>query len=161
MCHFISGFVSVRHNQIVIGNPKSHSDATVHSGMDDWREFELIKDDKINIRVAKDDDKNAYLATMMVILDNKLTRAKLAKLHSPSTTKNGDKFYWNRNGYHRTGDKPAIICADGSKEWLVDGKRHRNNDQPAIIWAGGSKEWWVNGKCHRNNGQPAVIWADS
>ena len=122
MCQFISGFISVRHNQIVIGDPKNHSGAIVDSGMDDWREFELIKDDKIDIRVAVDDDKNAYLATMMVLLDNKLTRVKLAKLYSPSTNKYGDKFYWNRNGYHRTGDKPAVIWADGTKEWWVNGK---------------------------------------
>ena len=35
------------------------------------------------------------------------------------------------------------------------GELHRENDLPAIIYANGKKEWWVNGKQHRDAG-PAV-----
>ena len=33
---------------------------------------------------------------------------------------------------------------------------HRE-DGPAIIYANGDKEWYFNGECHREDG-PAVIW---
>jgi hypothetical protein len=40
---------------------------------------------------------------------------------------------------HRDGDKPAIIHADGSKEWYKDGKVHRDNDKPSVIVHNGNK----------------------
>jgi len=55
-------------------------------------------------------------------------------------------------------DGPAIIWADGSQYWYINGKQHRV-DGPAIIWADGSQEWYINGKQHRENG-PAKILAD-
>ena len=40
---------------------------------------------------------------------------------------------------------PAIVRADGHKEWWQYGQRHRI-DGPAIERAGGTKEWHINGK---------------
>ena len=59
----------------------------------------------------------------------------------------GKEYWYNANGKcHRGNDQPAIIRADGTKEWRLHGSWHRGNDQPAIIHADGTKEWWVNGK---------------
>ena len=55
--------------------------------------------------------------------------------------------------FHRE-DGPAIEYPNGSKEWLIDGKRHRE-DGPAIEYKNGRKEWWLNGKLHRLDG-PAI-----
>ena len=57
-------------------------------------------------------------------------------------------------------DEPAVIKADGTKEWWYLGQRHNEfNDEPAVIKANGTKEWWRNGKLGRLNG-PAVEYAD-
>ena len=40
-------------------------------------------------------------------------------------------------------DGPAVERINGSKEWLVNGKRHRV-DGPAIIHDNGNLEWWLN-----------------
>ena len=41
--------------------------------------------------------------------------------------------------------KPKIDV-DGNQRWFdVNGQHHRL-DGPAVIWADGSQEWWVNGK---------------
>jgi hypothetical protein len=58
---------------------------------------------------------------------------------------------------HRT-DGPALVYADGSCAWFVDGKRHRV-DGPAVEYKDGYQEWWVDGKRHRVDG-PAVVRAD-
>ena len=62
-----------------------------------------------------------------------------------------DKTYaaqlWYKEGnFHREGDQPAIIYADGSQEWFKEGKFHRDGDQPAIIYADGDQEWYKEGK---------------
>jgi hypothetical protein len=50
------------------------------------------------------------------------------------------------------------VLPDGSKEWLLNGKRHRT-DGPAVERPNGTKEWWLNGNLHRIDG-PAIEWAD-
>lgn len=64
--------------------------------------------------------------------------------------------YRNEAGkLHRT-DGPALVHANGDREWWVNGKRHRT-DGPALVRANGCKEWWFNGKrfvnttSYRNN----------
>ena len=54
-------------------------------------------------------------------------------------------------------DGPAIIAADGTQQWYVNGQLHRLHG-PAVIDADGTQEWWVNGQLHRLDG-PAVIGA--
>jgi hypothetical protein len=65
--------------------------------------------------------------------------------------------YQENKTLHRVGG-PAIECVDGSREWLIDGKRHRI-DGPAAEYANGGREWWVDGKLHRVDG-PAVVLSD-
>jgi ribosomal protein L25 (general stress protein Ctc) len=78
-----------------------------------------------------------------------------------NTDEDGTICYYNKDGQrHRENDQPAVIYADGTKEWWVNDKLHRENDQPAVIYADGTKEWWVNDKLHRENNQPAYISAD-
>jgi len=52
-------------------------------------------------------------------------------------------------------DGPAIIRADGSQLWYINGNRHREDD-PAVIYADGTQVWLINGKFHREDG-PAYI----
>jgi hypothetical protein len=42
-------------------------------------------------------------------------------------------------------DGPAVVYADGTKEWWVFGVRHRL-DGPAVEDPNGSSDYWVNGK---------------
>ena len=69
----------------------------------------------------------------------------------------GRKEYWVGGKQHRE-DGPAVIGSDGYKEYWVDGKLHREGG-PAVIRADGWEEYRVDGKRHREDG-PAVIWAD-
>ena len=97
--------------------------------------------------------------------------------------KNGNKFYYSDREMlirHRE-DGPAIVYANGSKSWYLNGERHREDgpacegtdsykawylngkrhreDGPAIEYADGSKEWYLNDKLHREDG-PASEWSD-
>ena len=67
---------------------------------------------------------------------------------------NGNKFYYNDNNELHREDGPAIERANGSKEWLINGKYHRE-DGPAIEYANGNKFWYIDGKRHREDG-PAI-----
>lgn len=64
------------------------------------------------------------------------------------------------NRLHRGKDEPAVIWANGSKHWYINGEYHREGDEPAIIWADGTREWYKNGLRHRDGDKPAVIEAD-
>lgn len=58
----------------------------------------------------------------------------------------GTIFYFKgrTDKLHRL-DGPAVIWADGTQMYYVDGKRHRT-DGPAVIWANGTQEYYVDGK---------------
>lgn len=60
------------------------------------------------------------------------------------------RYYNSAGQLHRT-DGPAVIRADGTKEWWQNDLRHRE-DGPAIVHTSGSMEWWQNGKLHREDG---------
>mgnify|MGYP000977611717 CR=1 FL=1 len=49
-------------------------------------------------------------------------------------------------------DLPAIVRANGSKEWWTNGRRHRDNGLPAIVRANGTQEYYNNGR------KPDIIW---
>ena len=153
MCEFISFFVSVKQNQLVCGNPTSHSNAPVHSGQLDWREAEWTEHG-LTVRVANDEDLNAYKATVLALCPD---REALVDRFSPSVDLDGNKYYFNINGFHCI-NGPAVEYADGYKAWWVDGKRHRI-DEPAVEYADGGKAWYVDGKCHRIDG-PDIEWAN-
>ena len=72
---------------------------------------------------------------------------------------NGTK-QWYRDGYiHREGDKPAIEYADGGLAWYEWGNRHRRFDLPALVKANGDQAWFIHDRPHRLEG-PAFISAD-
>ena len=88
---------------------------------------------------------------------------KYVQMHQESTGgpvigATGAKYWRNANSELHRLDGPAIVWADGSKEWYVDGIQHRL-DGPAIEWTNGEKRWYVNGKKHRLDG-PAAEWAN-
>eukprot|EP01117_Protostelium_nocturnum_P003151 TRINITY_DN14091_c0_g1_i1.p1 TRINITY_DN14091_c0_g1~~TRINITY_DN14091_c0_g1_i1.p1 ORF type:complete len:183 (+),score=27.57 TRINITY_DN14091_c0_g1_i1:77-625(+) len=74
------------------------------------------------------------------------------KLHRegdlPAIVESSGRQEWYKEGeLHRDDDKPAHIASDGTLMWLKCGLLHRNNkDLPAIIWADGTKEFHYNGK---------------
>jgi len=72
----------------------------------------------------------------------------------------GSKEWYQNDLLHRDGDKPAVINADGTKYWYQNDRLHRDNDQPAVIYSDGIKHWYRNGLLHRDNDQPAVIYSD-
>ena len=76
----------------------------------------------------------------------------------PFIDKLGTRRWYNNNDLlHRDNDLPAVITANGSQHWFINGKRHRDNDLPAIIYADGRQHWYINGEIHRDNDLPAVI----
>jgi hypothetical protein len=73
---------------------------------------------------------------------------------------NGTKHYYSDREMeilHRE-DGPAIVYANGSKSWYINGKCHRE-DGPAVEYTNGYKAWYINDKRHREDG-PAVEYAD-
>ena len=156
MCEFISFFVSVKKNSLVCGDPNSHSNTPVHSGLEDWREAEWT-DKGLEIRINPGEDLNAYKVTVLAKVK---TRAGLCKFLSGSKDLDGNRYWFNTKGLHRLGDKPAYVWAGGNKSWYKNGQHHRDGDEPACIWADGSQEWYKNGQHHRDGDEPACIWAD-
>ena len=69
----------------------------------------------------------------------------------------GDIQIWvTDEGLRHREDGPAIIHADGSEIWWVNGVKHRE-DGPAVVCPDGRKEWFINDKRHRADG-PALIY---
>ena len=58
---------------------------------------------------------------------------KTDKINKIKVKLQDDRVIWTYRGkFHRGGDLPAIIHADGYKEWWVNGKRKRSNYQNGI-----------------------------
>ena len=72
----------------------------------------------------------------------------------------GSQEWWWHGEHHRDGDRPATVRANGQQEWFQHGELHRDNDLPAAIYPGGTKMWSQDGEYHRDGDQPAVIYAD-
>lgn len=82
---------------------------------------------------------------------------KLHRVGGPAVIKaDGTKEWW-LDGKRSNPDGPAIERPDGSKEWYLDGKKNREGDLPAVEGAKGRKEWWVNDQLHRDNDLPAIV----
>ena len=61
------------------------------------------------------------------------------------TNRKGDKSWFFNNVLHREGGLPAIVYADGCKDWLVDGLYHRI-DGPARTYTSGRRDFYINGE---------------
>ena len=61
------------------------------------------------------------------------------------TDEYGRITYRNASGQLHNPNGPAIIWADGSKFYWINGKRHNPNG-PAMVYADGRKEYYINGK---------------
>ena len=68
------------------------------------------------------------------------------------------KYIQNEQGLLHCEDGPAVVWADGSKEWWLNGKPHREGGH-AIEHKNGDKEWYKHGQLHRIDG-PAIEYAD-
>lgn len=45
-------------------------------------------------------------------------------------------------------DRPAVVSTTfGSMYWYEKGRCHRDGDRPAVMLANGTREWWRNGVC--------------
>ena len=69
-------------------------------------------------------------------------------------------LYYNKDGKPHREDGPAIIDADGRKEWYQNGEYHRE-DGPAYLDADGYKAWYINGKCYGDGDKPPQEWLDA
>ena len=69
----------------------------------------------------------------------------------------GTKEWWVNGVKHRS-DGPAVELANGDRHWICDGEVHRT-DGPAAVYNNGTEKWYRNGKLHRENG-PAIVWAN-
>lgn len=59
--------------------------------------------------------------------------------------------------WHRI-DGPAVVLYTGECRWYQQGRRHRS-EGPAVFVPDGVREWWVHGVRHREDG-PAVCHPD-
>ena len=56
----------------------------------------------------------------------------------------GNQFWYKDDKYHRDDDFPAVIRADGTYIWYIDGIFHRENG-PAVMYTNGVNFWWLDG----------------
>jgi hypothetical protein len=42
--------------------------------------------------------------------------------------------------------KAAVEYVDGTKIWMENFKIHRGGNEPAIVFADGTREWWTEGR---------------
>ena len=61
------------------------------------------------------------------------------------TDEDGTVIYRNTEGDLHNPDGPAVIWANGYKEYRINGERHNPNG-PAIVCANGDKFYYINGK---------------
>jgi hypothetical protein len=74
------------------------------------------------------------------------------------TDEDGRVIYTNADGERHNPHGPAVIWADGSKEYWISGQLH-NPHGPAIVYADGYKEHYINDQLHNPHG-PAIVYAD-
>jgi hypothetical protein len=69
---------------------------------------------------------------------------KYRELFTKVEIKDGNKYIRIFGKLNSIEDEPAIIWANGDKQWNINGNRHRDNDKPANIYANGDKRWYIN-----------------
>ena len=91
-----------------------------------------------------------------------LTPSEVKEAFASAPHKTDQRVYWQDSDgeYHRGGDLPAVVWADGSQVWYQHGEYHRDDDLPAVVWEYGEQHWYYHGELHRSNGLPAVIRRD-
>ena len=77
-------------------------------------------------------------------------------IYQVEVTKN--KTIWRWEGLIHRENGPAVIYANGDKEYRKNGKLHKENG-PAIIYHNGRVDYYENDKRHNEKG-PAIIYAD-
>src|SRR3712207_8996311 len=60
-------------------------------------------------------------------------------------------LFRSRHGNLHRDDGPAVLHANGSEKWYVDGVRHREG-APACVYVNGTEKWYRHGKRHRDDG---------
>ena len=92
------------------------------------------------------------------MIEHRNEKGELHCTDGPAVVHADGSCAWYLNGKLHCVDGPAVEYGNGYREWWVDGKIHRV-DGPAFEYKDGSCEWWVDGKQHRVDG-PAVVYAD-
>jgi len=60
-----------------------------------------------------------------------------------------------------TSAENPVTNAWGDQIWLDEnGRLHRDGDEPAVVKANGDRQWWTHGLCTRANGKPAIVRAN-
>ncbi len=76
--------------------------------------------------------------------------------------RDGREEWWQNGKLHRL-DGPAFVDKDsGQQEWHQNGKLHRLDGpavvRPAVVHANGTKEWFINGKEYSEKEFNKEIW---
>jgi hypothetical protein len=66
-------------------------------------------------------------------------------MDNPRIDTHGNKWWHDSAGQVHRDNGPAIIWADGGRDWYQHSRQHRD-DGPAVEWSDGDKEWCLNGK---------------
>ena len=69
----------------------------------------------------------------------------------------GTRVWHNIDGQIHREDEPAVIHADGSREWWQNGQRYRKNGLPTVETAEGRRMWHNRSGVLHRLGLPAVI----
>lgn len=87
--------------------------------------------------------------------DEEVKTAPIQEEADTNSSPKTEKIYCDEKGNKHRADGPAILRADGTKEWWFEGKRHRV-DGPAYEGSDGTLTWYLHGQKHRE-GAPADI----
>ena len=68
----------------------------------------------------------------------------------------GTVHYLNKDGLVHREEGPAIITAQGTRKWALNGKLHRT-DGPAIIYSDGVKVWYLYGRDYDEDDFPQAL----
>ena len=85
-------------------------------------------------------------------------RDKLALVSTAIARPNGSVEWRDEQGRLHREDGPALIHANGSEKWYLNGVRHRD-DGPACVYVNGTEKWYRHGRRHRDDG-PAASYPD-
>jgi hypothetical protein len=96
------------------------------------------------------------------VLEWRDAQGELHRVDGPARVFPGGREEWFRHGkLHRDpADGPAVVHANGSVKYYVDGVRHRD-DGPACEYVNGTEKWYRHGLRHRDpKDGPAAIYPD-